>query len=941
VGLWQMLVQSSGAIYFVSDAVISLAICLPFIWLIKFWSLQQLLFFEQGAKSLHNNKWIAPNAEASNVVFDPDINFGAKNMPYKNFFLSRNQSLPNYLIFFLFAFLTILSPAHAEQVINNANLQTWWHANYELNGTTAVADASVRRSTIYDVKVYPVADTNKYDSFVYMSIPRSGRDKWGYTSEDGAEFAKSANLSMSWSSFIYASDVWVDITLKNGKTISSINDVVVRPVTLNLTKEMINSSSIRIRVPYSINGYRFSVEFNNELYTAYNDMSGASGKLTTSAAGNREIHTEPRNSLLIFAEPKLAGADADRLIPKTTDGTIYYPPQGEVTNLNNVSANIIYFGPGTYYMPWNYHAVLPANVKWVYLAPGAFVKGAFRFYYDTQSVYKVTGYGALSGEKYVYEPDTANGYQHRSATSSDCHSSCVKMLQFQSSNPQQYLDLQGITIVEPPYHSFVVYGNEDTFQMRVENYKQVGSWYWQTDGLELYTNSTMKNTFFHSNDDVLKVYHNNVTVDNTVIWKNENGPVIQWGWTTRNLDNVSVKNTYVIHNRMWWKDKKINTCVINASPYWADTASTTTGNPSTLEKNLIFENLFVEGKTNCAMRIYALSSLENVLIKNLKIDGWSDLDIDGTISEFKRFSNSSGQQVNIGNEKVNSKGLKLENYMVGGQYITRDANNWGADKLGRLGFDADLYDNWNAWKSDTASSSVASSSAAPSSTPSSSSSSSLRSSVSSVASSTSSASSAVASALWVAGSFNSWALSAMTYSSGNFEITSTLSAGNHQLKFANTGNWTGNDWGNTSGLSGTAKLSTGGLPNLTFTITTAGTYIIKLDPVTLNYSITLKSAPLAATWVAGSFNSWALAAMTNSTNALQYISNLSAGSYELKFANTGNWTGKDWGNANGLSGTAAESTGGLPNLKFTITTSGRYTISFNPTTLAYSVVLTP
>ena len=754
-----------------------------------------------------------------------------------------------HFLFLILILLTIDLPAHAEKVVNNVNLQTWWHANYERNGTTAVADANVRRSPVYDVKVYPVATKTKYNSFVYMSIPRGGRDKVGYTSEDGAEFAKAANLSMSWSSFIYATDVWVEVSLKNGKTISSINDVVVRPVTLNFKKEIVNSTSLRIKVPYAAGGYRFSVEFNNELYTAYNDMSGVAGKLTTSADGNREIHTEPKNSLLIFAEPKLTGADADRLIPKATDGTIYYPAQGEVANLNNLTASIIYFKPGTYYMPWNYHAVLPANVKWIYLAPGAFVKGAFRFYHDTQSVYKVTGYGALSGEKYAYEADTASGYQHRSATSSDCHSTCVKMLQFQSANPQQYLDLQGITIVEPPYHSFVVYGSEDTFQMRVENYKQVGSWYWQTDGLELYTNSTMKNTFFHSNDDVLKMYHNNVTVDNTVIWKNENGPVIQWGWTTRNLDNVSVKNTFVIHNRMWWKDKKINTCVINASPYWADTNSTTTGNPGTLEKNLTFENIFVEGKINCAMRIYAISSLENVLIKNLKIDGWNGLDTEGTISEFKRFSNAAGQKVNIGNETVNGRGLKLENYSVGGQYITRAANNWGADNLGRLGFDTDLYENWNAWRSDSGSGSAAASASTviQSSLPLSS-----RSSISAINSvsgatsglssmTASNVSSSMVSVLWVAGSFNGWALNPMTYIGNNFEITSVLNAANYQLKFADTANWTGKDWGNTSGLSGTATASTGGLPNLAFTITTAGTYVIKFDPLTLKYSITLKA----------------------------------------------------------------------------------------------------
>ncbi len=45
-----------------------------------------------------------------------------------------------------------------------------------------------------------------------MSVPRSGKDKIGYTEEDGAEFTAKAGYTMSWSSFEYAADVWVNVT---------------------------------------------------------------------------------------------------------------------------------------------------------------------------------------------------------------------------------------------------------------------------------------------------------------------------------------------------------------------------------------------------------------------------------------------------------------------------------------------------------------------------------------------------------------------------------------------------------------------------------------------------------------------------------------------------------------------------------------------------------
>ncbi len=96
-------------------------------------------------------------------------------------------------------------------------------------------------------------------------------------------------------------------------------------------------------------------------------------------------------------------------------------------------------------------------------------------------------------------------------------------------------------------------------------------------------------------------------------------------------------------------------------------------------------------------------------------------------------------------------------------------------------------------------------------------------------------------AMFVGGSFNAWNLSTnpMTNTGGNNWISSgvALQTGSYQLKFANTSNWTGNDWGNTSGLIGTTTLSTGGLPNLSFTIPITGSYVISFNDALLNYSI--------------------------------------------------------------------------------------------------------
>lgn len=484
--------------------------------------------------------------------------------------------------------------------------------------------------------------------------------------------------------------------LRTGQTVNSADQVTIRPTAYDFKKELVDPSTIRVKVPFSKDGYRFSVEFEPQLMTSYNDGFDVSGRLTTQQEGNWAIHTEPQNSMLIFAEPMPTGKAADATIPSEKTKKMLKVEPGRIPNLDDTDAEVLYFGPGTYFMTGQYHAVLPEQVRWVYLAPGAYVKGAFRFFHDTQKAYKVTGHGVLSGEQYVYEADTNNNYEHLSGMS-NCHESCVKMLQFASSDKQQHLDLQGITVAEPPYHSFVVYGNEQRFSMSVEGYKQVGSWYWQTDGIELYDGSTMKNTFFNANDDVLKMYHSNVHVKNTVVWKNENGPVIQWGWTPRTIDDVSVTDTYVIHNRMYWQDVKYNTCILNSSSHWEDMDATNMADPSQTVANMRFENITVEGMTNCEIRIYAMASTSNIDVQNLKIEAWNGLDPTAQVSQFMAYTDTGGRTVTIGDER-DGKGLSLTNYTVGGEVIEKGVNS-GADQAGRLGFDEGLADSWNTYRS--------------------------------------------------------------------------------------------------------------------------------------------------------------------------------------------------------------------------------------------------
>ncbi|KAK9491661.1 family 49 glycosyl hydrolase [Lipomyces doorenjongii] len=533
-----------------------------------------------------------------------------------------------------------------------------------------------------------------------MSVPRGGKGKVGYSTQDGAEYASSAEMSMSWSTFLYGEDVWVYVsTMDPVDTISSVDDVTIRPTTLGFTKQMVNSTTIGILVPYQAQGYRFSVEFNTQLITTYNTLSGSSSGTPSTTPGSNgvPIHIEPRNSLLIFAEAIPTGNLANALVPSS--GDIYYPPTGSLTGLENINHQIIYFQPGVYYMGSNYAPTLSTTVQWIYLAPGAFVKGSFELQ-GGASWLRITGFGVLSGEQYTYMPDRNNGLNH--AQTDTCDGTCVRMLQFfVSSGTSPDLDLHGITLMEPPFNSFVVYAYSDSdlnqFSMSVASYHQVGAWYWQTDGLEVYANSIVENSFFHSNDDVLKLYHSDTSLSNIVIWKSENGPVFQVGWAPRNIINITVDDVDIIHNRIWWEDLKVNTCLINQAPSATDTSSITTADTTQTIQDLTFNNVRSEGMNMCFIRIWALSNLYNVNVNNMWIESWNGMPDSSQQSVFHALYNSFGSQVIIGNEVTDGQGLGLSNYQASATIVTKAANNWQDTSVGRLNFDGNLWNNWNAF----------------------------------------------------------------------------------------------------------------------------------------------------------------------------------------------------------------------------------------------------
>ena len=93
----------------------------------------------------------------------------------------------------------------------------------------------------------------------------------------------------------------------------------------------------------------------------------------------------------------------------------------------------------------------------------------------------------------------------------------------------------------------------------------------------------------------------------------------------------------------------------------------------------------------------------------------------------------------------------------------------------------------------------------------------------------------------------------------------------------------------------------------------------------------------AEMFVFGKFTNWTPVRMRFTRG--QWVAQnvwLAAGPQEYKFANTNNFTGVDWGNGDGLGGTAAVTTGGGPNSKINAPQNGFYTVYFDDVTRTYA-----
>lgn len=596
--------------------------------------------------------------------------------------------------------------AAGNRTADTPELKTWWHNSGEINTQTAVADENVRQSRLYSIQVASNGNASDYyDSFPYETIPRSGKGKLCHPDDpnticdedDGISIEDDMGVNMAWTQFLYGADAVVKVSRPGGDPIEAASDVVIRPTNLDLSVKVEDGSAM-ISVPYTPNthGVRFSVEFADDIWeyrrsngpqtdTHYVQNVDPSGDYYVESYDDTMpvVGREPINALLIFASP----FPSEDLVPAIDDDTYEVQP-GLVTGLDSVNQSVVYFGPGVYYFTGTSHAILSSSVSWVYLAPGAYVKGAMQ-YNKGDSNLKASGFGVLSGEQYVYQANPAEDYSNVKSDETS-----LKMWRGNGVTAGQKWTINGITTNAQPFNGMDFYGDTDGFSVDVSDYKIVGSFFYQTDGLQMYPGSQVRDVFYHVGDDGIKTYHSNVNAERFVVWKTNNAPIIQLGWYPRNIGNITINQVDVIHCRyssyLDWAPRAL----IGSSASYLDSEATNTADTNTSISDYTVSNIRAEGPSPALISLKMLSNIDNFVVENAWIEEFVPLDIDTSVIRGFTDKKNNNEKVTLGAESEGGIGLRITNYSVGDEQISFDAGNWDKNSTGKLSVDTDYEGSW-------------------------------------------------------------------------------------------------------------------------------------------------------------------------------------------------------------------------------------------------------
>lgn len=267
---------------------------------------------------------------------------------------------------------------------------------------------------------------------------------------------------------------------------------------------------------------------------------------------------------------------------------------------------------------------VPQHVKNIYLEPGAWVYGAFIMDGKSCSDVKMYGRGVLSGAK--------------------LHLRESHMVE--AKNGADGITVDGIVISDYSFFAIRLLGSNNNVSWT----KIVGGWIYNCDGIAAYANSKIKNCFIWANDDNIKIYRDNIIVEDIVCWQLDNGAIFQLNWSNSQARNCIVRNVDII--RAEWDSDRANNGIISCR------------NAGGVDENFIFENVYTDTPVSHIFRLSPLGDKEQV-INNFIFRNW-DIKIDNLKGKRNYIEGTS--------EKNEITGLFFDRFKVNG--IKLDENNF-------------------------------------------------------------------------------------------------------------------------------------------------------------------------------------------------------------------------------------------------------------------------
>ncbi|KAF4340801.1 dextranase [Fusarium beomiforme] len=577
--------------------------------------------------------------------------------------------------------------------LSESDITTSWHDNSVVNTHTSIAAGQVRRSRRYNISVSIAGEDDFYPSFVYESIPRNGNGRmldpvkagkeYDFPDGDGITIEADEGINMAWMQFIYRKDVDVRIVTTDGSPLGPASNVVIRPVDLGFKASSPKANTVLIRVPFQKSGARFSVEFQHDLYT-YRSNGTEYVK-----DGGVVVSEEPKNGLIIFASPPLP----DELVPSKTSSDVQVIHPGKMTEGSFGSKPTIIFESGIHWMVKDgllgkSHITLHPNTHYVYFEPGAYIKAALE-YTTRRPTFHTIGYGVVSGENYAYMANTVKNY---TAVKDDRYS--LRMFWHQSVTDNQTWHCIGPTLNSPPFNTMDLlpvkstpHEEDNKVSVYIRDYKQVGAYYFQTDGTQMYKGS-VRDVFWHVNDDAIKLYHSGAHLHGLTIWKARNNAIVQMGWKPRNVANVSLSNLRIIHNRWLRPDAYVPSAILGASPFYGDPQEIDTKRTMQVKiDDVVCEGICAALMTLAPMQNFDLR-ISNVHFKKLHED--TELRLGRSVvgmDEGEDMDNFIPGQGNL------TLGIHIKNWTIGNTRV--DKKNGSEDGMGQFKINPMLDGQWS------------------------------------------------------------------------------------------------------------------------------------------------------------------------------------------------------------------------------------------------------